>query len=167
MYAPARKGTQAGGSCSMRLFNRRVGWGSGAVILALACAPALARADYVPPPPEPGYEYIFDGTATGSDASFDKAAAANGATAVTLDPEPGPPRPTTPGCGMQGYPVRPRGNAVVKLDFMWPEGATPNGGVMVRFPDPRYSGTTAEVLAQKPTGYNYDVCPSAAPAFCG
>ena len=38
---------------------------------------------------------------------------------------------------------------------------------MVRFPDPRYVGTTAEVLAQKPTGYNYDLCPSAAPAFCG
>jgi hypothetical protein len=52
---------------------------------------------------------------------------------------------------------------------MWPElpGATPNGGVMVRFPDPRYVGTTAEVLAQKPTGYNYDLCPGAAPSFCG
>ena len=35
----------------MRLFNRRVGWGSGAGTLALACAPALAEADYVPPPP--------------------------------------------------------------------------------------------------------------------
>ena len=46
-------------------------------------------------------------------------------------------------------------------------GATPNGGVMVKFPDPRYVGTTAEVLAEKPTGYNYDLCPSAAPAFCG
>ena len=38
---------------------------------------------------------------------------------------------------------------------------------MVRFPEPRYVGTTAEVLAQKPTGYNYDLCPSAAPSFCG
>ena len=34
-----------------------------------------------------------------------------------------------------------------------------NGGVMVRFPELRYVGTTAEVLAQKPTGYNYDLCP--------
>lgn len=52
---------------------------------------------------------------------------------------------------------------------MWPDipGATPNGGVMVRFPDPRYTGSTAEVLMQKPTGYNYDLCPSAVPAFCG
>ena len=52
---------------------------------------------------------------------------------------------------------------------MWPDvaGATPNGGVMVRFPEPRYVGTTAEVLAQKPTGYNYDLCPGAAPSFCG
>ena len=38
---------------------------------------------------------------------------------------------------------------------------------MVRFPEPRYVGTTAEVLAQKPTGYNYDLCPGAAPSFCG
>jgi len=65
--------------------------------------------------------------------------------------------------------VRALGDVVVKLEYMWPDlpGATPNGGVMVRFPDPRYVGTTAEVLAQKPTGYNYDLCPSAAPAFCG
>jgi hypothetical protein len=151
----------------MRLLNRRSGWIPGAVALALACSPAIAEADYVPPPPEPGFEYIFDGTATGSDASFDKWAAANGATAVTLDPELGAMNPNTSGFGMKWYPVRPLGDAVVKLDFMWPEGATPNGGVMVRFPDPRYTGTTEEVLAQKPTGYNYDVCPSAAPAFCG
>ena len=38
---------------------------------------------------------------------------------------------------------------------------------MVRFPEPRYVGSTAEVLAQKPTGYNYDLCPGAAPSFCG
>ena len=29
-------------------------------------------AQYTAPPPEPGFTYIFDGTATGSDASFDK-----------------------------------------------------------------------------------------------
>lgn len=56
----------------MRLFSRRSGWGSGAVIVALALVCAPARADHQAPPPEPGFEYIFDGTATGSDASFDK-----------------------------------------------------------------------------------------------
>jgi hypothetical protein len=153
-----------------RMFSRRARWGLGLVALAVACAPAgVARAAYTAPPPEPGFEYIFDGTATGSDASFDKWVAANGATAVTLDPELGAMNPNTSGFGMRWYPVRPLGDAVVKLDFMWPDipGATPNGGVMVRFPDPRYRGTTAEVLAQKPSGYNYDLCPSAAPAFCG
>ena len=39
---------------------------------ALAVAPATAGAQYTAPPPAPGYHYIFDGTATGSDASFDK-----------------------------------------------------------------------------------------------
>jgi hypothetical protein len=152
-----------------RMFSRRVRWGLGLVALAVAVAPAGARADYTAPPPEPGFEYIFDGTATGSDASFDKWVAANGATAVTLDPELGAMNPNTSGFGMKWYPVRPLGNAVVKLDYMWPDipDATPNGGVMVRFPDPRYSGSTTQVLAQKPAGYNYDLCPSAAPAFCG
>jgi hypothetical protein len=152
-----------------RVFSRRARWMVGLVLLAVAVAPASGRADYTPPPPEPGFEYIFDGTPTGSDASFDRWVGANGATAVTLDPDLGAMNPNTSGFGMRWYPVRPLGDAVVKLEFMWPDlpGATPNGGVMVRFPDPRYSGTTAEVLAQKPTGYNYDLCPSAAPAFCG
>ena len=45
--------------------------------------------------------------------------------------------------------------------------ATPNGGVMIRSPEIRYDGaTTADVLAQKPTGYNYDLCPGAL-ALCG
>ena len=136
--------------------------------LALA---APAQAQYVAPPPEPGFHYIFNGTATGSDASFDKWIPANGATAMTLDPALGAMNPRNSGFGMRWYPVRPIGNAVVKLQFMWPSVAdvanpTPNGGVMIRFPDPRYVGTTEEVLAEKPTGYNYDLCPSAAPAFC-
>ena len=46
---------------------------------------APAQAQYVAPPPEPGFHYIFDGTATGSDASFDNWIPANGATAMTLD----------------------------------------------------------------------------------
>ena len=141
----------------------------GAALLAAALTPASAAAQYEAPPPEQGFEYIFDGTATGSDASFDKWLSANGATAVTLESGIGAMNPNTSGFGMKWYPVRPLGDAVVRLEYMWPdiEGATPNGGVMIRFPDPRYSGSTAEVLAQKPTGYNYDVCPSAAPAFCG
>jgi hypothetical protein len=136
-----------------------------ATLFALALA-APAAAQYEAPPPEPGFEYIFDGTATGSDASFDKWLSANGATAVTLDPELGAMNPNTSGFGMKWYPVRALGDVVVKLEYMWPAGATPNGGVMVRFPEPRYVGTTAEVLAQKPTGYNYDVCPGALPV-CG
>jgi hypothetical protein len=138
-------------------------------LVALALVPASATAQYTPPPPEPGFHYIFDGTASGSDASFDKWVAANGATAMTLDPTIGAMNPNDSGFGMRWYPVRAVGDAVVRLEFMWPDiaGATPNGGIMVRFPDPRYSGTTAEVLAEKPTGYNYDLCPSAAPAFCG
>src|SRR5688572_7517261 len=38
----------------------------------MASAAAPAAAQYVPPPPDPGFEYVFDGSATGSDASFDK-----------------------------------------------------------------------------------------------
>jgi hypothetical protein len=141
----------------------------GGALLAAALVPATAAAQYTAPPPEPGFNYIFDGTASGSDASFDKWVGANGATAVTLDPALGAMNPNNSGFGMRWYPVRPLGDAVVKLEYMWPDmpGATPNGGVMIRFPDPRYVGSTSEVLAQKPTGYNYDVCPSAAPAFCG
>jgi hypothetical protein len=140
-----------------------------ALVGAALLLPAGAQAQYTPPPPEPGYEYIFDGTATGSDASFDKWLSANGATAVTLDPALGAMNPNTSGFGMKWYPVRALGDVVVRLEFMWPTdpAATPNGGVMVRFPEPRYTGDTAQVLAQKPTGYNYDLCPSAAPAFCG
>jgi hypothetical protein len=137
-------------------------------LVLLGFAPA-AHAQYTAPPPEPGFEYIFDGTATGSDASFDEWLSANGATAVTLDPALGAMNPNTSGFGMKWYPVRALGDVVVKLRYMWPDipGATPNGGVMVRFPEPRYVGTTAEVLAQKPTGYNYDLCPGATPSFCG
>jgi hypothetical protein len=88
---------------------------------------------------------------------------------VTLDPALGAMNPNTSGFGMKWYPVRALGDVVVRLEYMWPTdpAATPNGGVMVRFPEPRYVGSTAEVLAQKPTGYNYDLCPGAAPSFCG
>jgi hypothetical protein len=153
-----------------RAKHRRARWAATVTALAaVALVPASADAQYTAPPPEPGFEYIFDGTATGSDASFDRWLSANGATAVTLDPELGAMNPNTSGFGMKWYPVKALGDVVVRLQYMWPADpvATPNGGVMVRFPDPRYVGTTEEVLAQKPTGYNYDLCPSAAPAFCG
>jgi Domain of Unknown Function (DUF1080) len=141
----------------------------GAVALAFALAPACASAQYEAPPPEPGFEYIFDGTATGSDASFDQWLAANGATATTFDADEGAMDPNESGFGMMWYPVRPLGDVVLRLEYMVEDTptATPNGGIMIRFPELRYTGTTAEVLAQKPTGYNYDLCPGAAPSFCG
>jgi hypothetical protein len=143
-------------------------WALSLVALALVAAPA-AGAQYTAPPPEPGFEYIFDGSATGSDASFDKWLAANGATATTLDPAQGAMDPNNSGFGMMWYPVRPLGDVVVKLDYMVENTptATPNGGVMVRFPELRYSGSTSQVLAQKPAGYNFDLCPGAAPSICG
>jgi Domain of Unknown Function (DUF1080) len=151
-----------------RVFNCPAGWALLVVTLTLAAAPAAATAQYTPPPPEPGFTYIFDGTATGSDASFDKWLAANGATATTLDPTFGAMDPNNSGFGMMWYPVRPLGDVVVRLDYMVEDTptATPNGGVMVRFPEPRYSGSNEQVLAQKPTGYNYDLCPGAMP-LCG
>src|ERR687892_1583012 len=150
--------------------SRARNWVSGVMALAaVVVAPAAAEAQYVAPEPEPGFEYIFDGTATGTNASFDKWLAANGASATTLDAGEGAMDPNTSGFGMMWYPVRPLGDVVVRLDYKVEDTptATPNGGVMVRFPDPRYVGTTAEVLAQKPTGYNYDLCPGAGPSFCG
>ena len=45
--------------------------------------------------------------------------------------------------------------------------STRNGGVIVRAPEVRYTGaTTSDVLAQKPTGYSYGLCPGALPV-CG
>jgi hypothetical protein len=151
------------------VFNWRAGWVLLVVALTVGSAPAAAPAQYTAPPPEPGFTYIFDGTATGSDASFDKWLAANGATATTLDPALGAMDPNNSGFGMMWYPVRPLGDVVVRLDYMVENTptATPNGGVMVRFPELRYTGTTQQVLSQKPTGYNYDLCPGAAPSFCG
>ncbi len=67
----------------------------------LAVVPASAGAQYVAPPPDPGFTYIFDGSPTGSDASFDKWAFAAGTAAqsrpaseggqgqATLDPVEG------------------------------------------------------------------------------
>ena len=42
--------------------------------------------------------------------------------------------------------------------------ATPNGGIMVRAPEFRYTGAdTNAVLAQKPTGFNFEACGGALP----
>src|SRR4051794_20769372 len=63
---------------------------------AVVLTPAVAEAQYTAPPPEPGFRYIFDGTATGSDASFDKWRFASGSLAnsdsagrAALDPNEG------------------------------------------------------------------------------
>jgi hypothetical protein len=148
-----------------------------AVALAgTALAPAAAGAQYVAPPPEPGFEYIFDGTPTGSDASFDKWLFASGTAEqsatqgrATLDPVDGSFRMGPSPFGAYWYPVRPLGDVVIKLQYTVEDTptSTRNGGVMIRTPEVRYTGaTTADVLAQKPTGFNYDLCPGAMPV-CG
>ena len=147
-----------------------------AVLAATAACAGPAGAQYVAPPPDPGFEYIFDGSATGSDASFDKWIFASSTIAAsatqgqaTLDPVDGSFLMGASPFGAYWYPVRPLGDAVIKLQYTvqdTPE-ATRNGGVMIRSPEIRYDGaTTADVLAQKPTGFNYDLCPGAL-ALCG
>ena len=54
---------------------------AGCVALAALAAPPVAHAQYTAPPPAPGFHSIFDGTATGSDASFDKWRFASGSLA--------------------------------------------------------------------------------------
>ena len=145
-------------------------------MVAIALVPASAGAQYAPPPPDPGFDYIFDGSPTGSDASFDKwvfasstAAASATQGQATLDPVEGSFLMGASPFGAYWYPVRPLGDAVIRLQYTVQDTptSTRNGGVMIRAPEIRYTGaTTAEVLAQKPTGYNYDVCPGALPV-CG
>src|SRR6185295_11977816 len=156
---------------------QRIGWAGGAVLMAaVVLTPAVARAQYQAPPPDPGFNYIFDGSATGSDASFDKWVFASGTAAqsasqgrATLDPVEGSFLMGPSPFGSYWYPERPLGDAVLRLQYTvqnTPE-ATRNGGVMIRSPEIRYDGaTTAAVLAQKPTGFNYDLCPGAL-ARCG
>ena len=137
---------------------------------------APAGAQYVAPPPDPGFRYIFDGTTTGSDASFDKwvfssttAAASATQGRATVDPAQGAINVGSSPFGGYWYPVRTFGDAVLRLQFTVQNipTSTRNGGIVVRAPDVRYTGAnTAAVLAQKPTGYNYDVCPGAT-VFCG
>jgi hypothetical protein len=147
----------------------------------VAAVPASAGAQYTAPPPDPGFHYIFDGTATGSDASFDRWAFAAGTAAqsrpaseggqgqATLDPVEGSFLVGASPFGAYWYPVKPFGDVVFRIQYTvqnTPE-ATRNGGIMIRSPEIRYTGAnTTETLAQKPTGYNYDVCGAALP-ICG
>jgi Domain of Unknown Function (DUF1080) len=144
-------------------------------LAALAVTPAIASAQYTAPPPAPGFHYIFDGTATGSDASFDKWTFASGTAAqsatqgqATLNPAAGSFLVGGSPFGSYWYTPRPFGDTVFRIQYQIENtpAATPNGGIMVRAPYFAYTGAdTNAVLAQKPTGYNYDVC-GAAVAFC-
>ncbi len=137
----------------------------------MALTPAAAQPPYVAPPPDPGFTYIFDGTATGSDASFDKweyasstAAASITQNFFTLEAEHGAIDPNNSAFGAFWYPVRPLGDVVLRLKYTVEDipTSTRNGGIMIRSPEVRYTGATNnEVLAQKPIGYNFDVCPAA------
>jgi Domain of Unknown Function (DUF1080) len=146
------------------------------VVGLIGASAAPATAQYVAPAPDPGFEYIFDGTSTGTDASFDKwvfssSSAAASATQGrgTVDPEQGAIVVGASAFGAYWYPVRAFGDAVIRLQYTVQDipTSTRNGGIVIRAPEVRYTGaTTSEVLAQKPTGYNYDVCPGAL-AVCG
>jgi hypothetical protein len=148
---------------------------TGCVALAALAAPAVADAQYTAPPPAPGFHYIFDGTATGSDASFDKWKFASGTLAqsnsqgqATLDAAEGTIRVGASPFGSYWYTPRPFKDTVFRIQYQIENTptATPNGGIMVRAPYFAYTGaTTNDVLAQKPTGFNYDVCGGAL-AFC-
>jgi hypothetical protein len=141
---------------------------AGCVALAALATPAVADAQYTAPPPAPGFHYIFDGTATGSDASFDKWRFASGTLAqsdsqgrATLDAAEGTIRVGASPFGSYWYTPRPFGDEVFRIQYQIEDTptATPNGGIMVRAPYFRYTGAdTNAVLAQKPTGFNYDVC---------
>ena len=62
-------------------------------MVAIVLVPTSAGAQYVAPPPDPGFEYIFDGSPTGSDASFDKWVFASSTAAASATPGPGDARP--------------------------------------------------------------------------
>jgi len=148
---------------------------AGCVALAALAVPSAAHAQYTAPPPAPGFHYIFDGTATGSDASFDKWKFASGTLAqsatqgqATLDAAEGTIRVGASPLGSYWYTPRPFGDTVFRIQYQIENTptATPNGGIMVRAPYFAYTGAdTNAVLAQKPTGFNYDVCGGAL-AFC-
>jgi len=156
---------------------QRIGWmGCVALFAAAVLMPAVARAQYQAPPPDPGFNYIFDGSATGSDASFDKWRFASGTAAqsasqgqATLDAVNGSFLVGASPFGSYWYPVRPLGDVVIRLQYTVQDTptSTRNGGIMIRTPEVRYDGaSTSAVLAQKPAGYSYQLCPGAL-AICG
>ena len=113
-----------------------------AAVVALGAAPAVARADV-------GYTTIFDGSATGSDASFDKWAQ-SGPGGFTLQPD-GSIR-SFGGLGMRWYTLKQYGDISLKVDYRDSRTAPgySNGGVMVRSPDP------VAPLSTFPTTWTYD-----------
>src|SRR5215468_793288 len=112
--------------------------------VAVAMSPAVANAQYQAPPPDPGFRYIFDGTATGSDASFDKWRFASGTLAQSATQGQGVVDPATGIIHVNGSPFgsfwytpRPFGNVVFRIQYAIDEtvpGSTPNGGIMIRAP---------------------------------
>src|SRR5690349_7118827 len=118
------------------------GWCAMAVAVALVAVPAAARA-------EDGYTTIFDGSATGSSASFDKWAQ-SGPGGFTQQPD-GSIR-SFGGLGMRYYTLKQYGDISLKVDYR-DSRTTPgysNGGVMVRSPDP------VAPLSTFPTTWSYD-----------
>ena len=141
-------------------------------LTALVGAPAIASAQYTAPPPAPGFHYIFDGTATGSPASFDKwqfasGTAAQSATQGRATLERG--RRLDPGRRLAvrrptGTRPQPFGDAVFRIQYTVEN--TRCRDAQRRHHGPRavlrlHRADTNAVLAQKPTGYNYDVCGAA------
>ena len=145
--------------------------------------PASAGAQYVAPPPDPGFRYIFDGTADGLGRVVRQVgvrrrhrgavapASEGGQGQATLDTVEGSFLVGASPFGAYWYPVKPFGDAVLPDSVHGPEHAERrrrNGGVMIRSPEIRYTGanTPATSWPQKPTGYNYDVCGGAL-LICG
>jgi hypothetical protein len=145
----------------------------GACAIALVAMPAAAQAEtvtaeagYTAPPNTPGFTYIFDGTPeTFANWEFASSTAANSISQNqwTLEADEGALAPNSSPFGAIWYNAKPFGDATLKLKFLVeaPSGG-PNGGVMIRGPEVRYTGaTTTDVLAQKPEGYSFEVCPGA------
>src|SRR4051812_44345505 len=145
-------------------------------VAALVLTPAVAHAQYVAPPPDPGFRYIFNGTTTGSDASFDQWKFASGTLAqsnsravATVDSTEGSIKVGTSPFGSYTYLGKAFGDAVFRIHYTVENipTCTPNAGVMIRTPYVRYDGASnAAVTAQQPTGLNYDLRPGAL-AACG
>ena len=122
-------------------------------VVAASAVPAVAGAQYQAPPPDPGFAYIFDGSATGrtprSTSGCSRAARSTRRVPSSEAARARPRSNTVEGAiqvnaspfGGYWYPVKPFGDAVLRLQYTvqnTPE-ATRNGGVMIRSPEIRYS----------------------------